>query len=51
MPKCKNNTSNILDVIHTVGPVGEQEGKLRSCYTKCLNLVKEHNLKSVVRFM
>ena len=39
-----------LDVIHTVGPIGEQEGKLKSCYTKCLQLVKQHNLQSVVGF-
>ena len=39
-----------LDVIHTVGPIGEQEGKLKSCYTKCLQLVKQHNLQSVVSF-
>ena len=39
-------------VIHTVGPVwsGGQNGEeaaLRSCYRRCLELVDEHNLRSV----
>lgn len=39
----------LSDVIHTVGPIGEIPDKLQSCYRACLNLVKENNLKSVVR--
>ena len=34
-------------IIHTVGPVGEDPDKLSSCYTSCLELVKEHKLKTV----
>lgn len=40
-------------VIHTVGPIvgnelnDEQRGLLRSCYTSCLNLAREMNLKSI----
>jgi len=34
-------------IIHTVGPVGEKPEKLTSCYTSCLELVKEHELKTV----
>lgn len=34
-------------VIHTVGPIGKQEKKLRSCYSECLNLVTKYNLRSV----
>lgn len=31
-------------VIHTVGPVGEKESKLRNCYSNCLTLLKENQL-------
>lgn len=34
-------------VIHTVGPIGSDETKLRSCYTKCLKILKSEKLKSV----
>ncbi|XP_015786145.1 uncharacterized protein LOC107363435 isoform X2 [Tetranychus urticae] len=34
-------------IIHTVGPVGEKPDLLKSCYTKCLDLMKSHNLKSI----
>jgi len=34
-------------VLHTVGPRGEKPDKLRSCYTSCLELMKEHGLASV----
>ena len=37
------------DVIHTVGPIGQRENLLKSCYRKCLQLVKKHEVKSVVR--
>jgi len=36
-----------LYVLHTVGPVGENEDKLTSCYNTCLNLVIKHNIKTV----
>jgi len=34
-------------VLHTVGPIGENTEKLRSCYLTCLELVKKHNIRSV----
>ena len=37
-------------MIHTVGPIGEREPLLESCYNSCLRLVKEHELSSVVCF-
>lgn len=40
-----------VDVIHTVGPIGKQERSLKSCYKKCLHLVKKHGIRSVVRIL
>ncbi|CAH3179560.1 unnamed protein product, partial [Porites evermanni] len=34
-------------VIHTVGPFGKQEKPLRSCYKRCLGLVKKYGLRTV----
>jgi len=34
-------------VIHTVGPIGENEPALRSCYENVLRIVKEQKLKTV----
>lgn len=34
-------------VIHTVGPVGENEAKLHSCYLTSLETMKAHKLRSV----
>lgn len=34
-------------VIHTVGPVGENEAKLHSCYLSCLETLKANKLKTV----
>jgi O-acetyl-ADP-ribose deacetylase (regulator of RNase III) len=34
-------------VIHTVGPIGENPTKLRSCYINSLNLCKQNNLTSI----
>ncbi|KAH7032413.1 hypothetical protein BKA57DRAFT_521974 [Linnemannia elongata] len=34
-------------VIHTVGPIGEIPGRLRSCYNSVLEIVKDEKLKSV----
>lgn len=34
-------------IIHTVGPIGRQENLLKSCYMKCLHLVKKHDVRSV----
>ena len=34
-------------VVHTVGPVGENEPALRSCYTSVLGLVRAHGLQTV----
>ncbi|XP_055335207.1 ADP-ribose glycohydrolase MACROD1-like [Paramacrobiotus metropolitanus] len=33
-------------VIHTVGPIGQKPDKLRSCYWNCLELLKEHELRT-----
>lgn len=37
-----------LDIIHTVGPIGEYSEKLASCYLTSLTLAKENQLKSIV---
>ncbi|CAG2164710.1 unnamed protein product [Oppiella nova] len=34
-------------IIHTVGPVGENQKELESCYKGSLDLMAEHNLKSI----
>ena len=36
------------DILHTVGPVDGSERKLRSCYTRCLQLTLENKIQSVV---
>lgn len=36
------------DVLHTVGPIGEDPELLESCYKTCLELVEKHNIKTVV---
>lgn len=35
------------NVIHTVGPIGENSKKLRECYFNSLELAKKHKLKSI----
>jgi O-acetyl-ADP-ribose deacetylase (regulator of RNase III) len=35
------------DVIHTVGPRGENPQLLESCYRNCLNYLLEYNIKSI----
>lgn len=35
------------DIIHTVGPVGENSGKLRSCYERSLDLLRVNGLRSI----
>ncbi|CAG8485200.1 2954_t:CDS:10 [Ambispora gerdemannii] len=34
-------------VIHTVGPIGEDQNALRSCYQKCMDLFHEYKLKTI----
>lgn len=34
-------------ILSTVGPIGENEKLLRSCYQTCLNLVERYSIKSV----
>ncbi|KAG0375212.1 O-acetyl-ADP-ribose deacetylase macrod1 [Mortierella sp. AD032] len=34
-------------IIHTVGPIGEIPGKLKSCYNSVLEIVKDESLRSV----
>ena len=36
------------DVIHTVGPRGEKQDVLRSCYRRCFEVLLENNLKTIV---
>ncbi len=38
-----------LDVIHTVGPMGEKPKDLQSCYETSLKLMADNNLKTIVR--
>jgi len=38
------------DVIHTVGPQGENRDKLESCYTTSLRLLISAKLRTVVRY-
>ena len=40
-----------LDAIHTVGPVGENKILLENCYQSCLDLVLQHDVKSVVNII
>jgi O-acetyl-ADP-ribose deacetylase (regulator of RNase III) len=35
------------DVIHTVGPIGENAEKLRQCYWNSLELARENEIKSL----
>jgi len=39
------------DVIHTVGPQGENPEKLESCYRSCLRVLTKNQLRSVVRYL
>lgn len=34
-------------VIHTVGPIGINPEKLSSCYRRCLDVLKENNLRAI----
>jgi O-acetyl-ADP-ribose deacetylase (regulator of RNase III) len=38
----------MLDVIHAVGPIGEDKEELTLAYENCLRLVLEHNIKTIV---
>ena len=38
----------VVDILHAVGPVGEQETKLGNCYQTCLSLALEHKIRSLV---
>jgi hypothetical protein len=37
----------LLVVLHTVGPIGEREGALTSCYETCLDLVLTYKIRTV----
>ncbi|KAJ1677998.1 hypothetical protein EV182_004987, partial [Spiromyces aspiralis] len=37
----------LLDVIHTVGPIGENPEALRSCYKRCLEVAKANGVRSI----
>ena len=43
------NFNVFLDILHTVGPRGHYPKQLQGCYESCLQIVRERNLKSVVR--
>ena len=34
-------------VLHTVGPIGGGDDALKSCYTACMDLVEQHNLRTI----
>ncbi|EDO28038.1 predicted protein, partial [Nematostella vectensis] len=36
-----------LDVIHTAGPMGKNRIKLQDCYKNCLQLAKQHGVKTL----
>ena len=38
----------ILDVIHTVGPIGEKPNLLQSAYKQSMQVMAENDLKSIV---
>ena len=42
--------SLISDIIHTVGPMDGSRDKLKSCYSRCLQLALENNIRSLVTF-
>ena len=39
---------SIVDIIHTVGPIGENRQKLEKCYKRCMEVAKENDVKSIV---
>ena len=43
-----SNLSVNTDVIHTVGPRGENPDSLKSCYENCLSLMAENGLRTIV---
>ena len=49
--KCTLNLdvdSYFTDVLHTVGPIGENSKALKSCYSTCLEVAAKYNLKTIV---
>lgn len=36
-----------LDIIHSVGPIGENADLFSACYTNALDTLKEHRLRSI----
>lgn len=39
----------IIDVIHTVGPIGEHPEELTNCYKNCFKIMLEEDLRTIVR--
>ena len=39
---------SLLDILHAVGPMDGNPNHLTSCYKRCLELVLEHKIRSVV---
>lgn len=42
------NLSTLPDILHTVGPTNGSRRRLKSCYSKCLQLALESNIRSLV---
>jgi len=40
----------VVDVIHTVGPQGENSAKLKNCYSHCFEEMLNLHQKSIVRW-
>lgn len=38
----------VIDVIHTVGPIGENKEALQTAYGNCLDLAVEKKLRTIV---
>lgn len=38
----------VLDVMHTVGPIGENPKLLSDCYNNCLTLASQHGIRTIV---
>ena len=53
-PPCKQNVTDVTylfpDVLHTVGPTNGSRRRLKSCYSRCLQLALENNIRSLVMF-
>ncbi|KAH9396004.1 O-acetyl-ADP-ribose deacetylase macrod2, partial [Tyrophagus putrescentiae] len=44
---CERGKCKITDIIHCVGPIGENDAVLSSCYESALDTLKVNNLRSI----